>query len=168
MLSTVHDQGNRFDELRNESRPLQTIVDDRPGVRTARLLSIVRETPMSQPPEFEIPENVRDFAEKSVDQAKDAYSQLMDATKKAQDVVAKSSEVMTSGAKELNEKALGFAMDNMDASFKLAGQLVSAKDLQEALEIQSKFARKQMESYTEQTKEISNLMASAAKKAQPK
>lgn len=123
---------------------------------------------MSQPPEFEIPENVRDFAEKSVDQAKDAYDQLIDATKKAQDVVAKSSEAMTSGTKELNEKTLSFAKDNMEASFEFAGDLVKVKDLQEALEVQSQFARKQMESYASQAKELSNLMARAVKKAQPK
>lgn len=123
---------------------------------------------MNQPPEFEIPESVRDFAEKSVDQAKDAYEQLIEATKKAQDAITKSSDAMTSGAKELNDKALSFAKDNINASFSLAGDLVKAKDLQEALEIQSQFARKQMESYAKQAKELSKLMTNAAKKAQPK
>ena len=38
----------------------------------------------------------------------------------------------------------------------------------EALQIQSTYTRQQMESYTRQVQELSSLMASAAKKAQPK
>ena len=122
---------------------------------------------MSDKPDFEIPDQMRELAEKSVDQAKEAYDKFMDAAKNAQDVVAKSSEAMTSGAKEVHEKALRFASKNMQANFDLAGELVKAKDLQQALEIQSKFARDQMEAYAAQAQELSELVSKAAKKAQP-
>ncbi len=123
---------------------------------------------MNQTPNFEIPESVRDIAEKSVDQAQEACNRLMETARKAQGVAAKSSEAMTSGAKELQEKVFGYAESNMEQSFKLANELVKAKDLQEALEIQNNFARQQMETYAEQAQELSQLMAKAAKKAQPK
>jgi len=61
-----------------------------------------------------------------------------------------------------------YAEANVQASFDLAERLVKAKDLQEVMEIQTQFARQQMESYTQQAQEISRMMAEAAQNAQPK
>lgn len=122
---------------------------------------------MTDTPEFEIPEQMRDFAQKSVSQSQEAYNKFMEAARNAQDVVSKSSEAMTSGAKELQEKALSFTSKNMQANFDLADELIRAKDLQQALEIQSNFAKRQMETYAAQAQELSELVSKAAKKAQP-
>ena len=117
---------------------------------------------------FEIPQNMRELAEQSLEQAKTAYNQFMESSRNAQEMLEQSSDTMTSSAKEVQQKAIEYAESNMQAGFDLANKLVLAKDMMEALQIQSTYTRQQMESYTRQVQELSSLMASAAKKAQPK
>ncbi|MGI9384664.1 MAG: phasin [Methyloligellaceae bacterium] len=123
---------------------------------------------MSDKGPFEIPQPMRELAEQSLEQAKQAYNQFMETSRNAQDTLEQSSDTMTSSAKEVQQKAIEYAESNMQAGFDLANKLVLAKDMMEALQIQSTYTRQQMESYTRQVQELSNLMASAAKKAQPK
>ena len=123
---------------------------------------------MSDQGPFEIPQNMRELAEQSLEQAKKAYNQFMETSRNAQDLLEQSSDTMTSSAKEVQQKAIEYAESNMQAGFDLANKLVLAKDMMEALQIQSTYTRQQMEAYTRQVQELSNLMASAAKKAQPK
>jgi phasin len=122
---------------------------------------------MNQQIDFEIPATVREVAGKTVEQAKEAYYRLAEATKQAQEIVAKSTDAMTHGAKEMQEKALQYAEANIHAAFDVASKLVNAKDMKEAMEIQTQFARKQFETYTAQAQEMSRLVAQAAQKAQP-
>lgn len=122
---------------------------------------------MPQPLDFEIPSTVRDLASKSVDQAREAYNRFLEAARQAHDVVLKSSDVLTSGARELNEKAVKYTTDNLQANFDLAQRLVHAKDIKEALDIQSQFARQQLETYSHQAQELTRLVAQSAQKAAP-
>lgn len=131
------------------------------------LFELIRGLTMNQTVDFEIPANVREAIAKSVEQAKDAYVRLTDASRQAQELVAKSTSAMTSGAKELQEKAIQYTEANVSASFEAATRLVNAKDIKEALEIQGQFARRQVETYTQQAQEMSRLVAQAAQKAQP-
>jgi len=123
---------------------------------------------MSKMSDFEIPETIRVLAEKNVDQAQEAYENFVEATKKAQMFVTQSSEAMSSGTKNVHDQAITYAQSNMEASFELANKLVKAQDLKEAIELQSKFARGQMEAYLEQAQKLTELVQKAAKKAQPK
>lgn len=123
---------------------------------------------MTETPRFEIPEAVRDLAERNMEQARTAYSQFMDVTRKAQEMMTKSSLSMASGIREMQERSLRYTQLNLDASFNFASELARARDPKEAMEIQAKFARQQMESYQEQAQELSRLMANTAQKAQPK
>lgn len=118
-------------------------------------------------PEFEVPSSVREIATRSVDQVKDAYGRFVDAARQAQDMVAKSSEVFASGAKEMNEKVFSFAETNAKAGFDAATRLAQARDVKELLEIQTQFARSQMETYAQQAQELARIVASSAQKAQP-
>lgn len=118
--------------------------------------------------QFDIPDGVRELAERNVEQARTAYSQFADMARKAQDVALQSSQAMTSGAKELQAKTLSYAEQNVDASFAFASDLAKARDLKEYMEIQQRYAQKQMESFTEQAQDLNRLMSEAAQKAQPK
>jgi phasin len=118
-------------------------------------------------PDFEIPTTVREIAGKSVDQAKDAYSRFVDAARQAQDMVSKSTEVFATGAREVNEKVFSFADVNTKSSFEAAARLAKARDIKEVLEIQTQFARNQIETYTQQAQELSRILAIASQKAQP-
>ena len=122
---------------------------------------------MQYTPEFEIPATVREIAGRSVEQAKDAYGRFVDAAKQAQDMVAKSTDVMTTGAKEMNEKVLTFTETNARAAFEVASRLAQARDVKEVLEIQTQFARSQMEAYAQQAQELARIVAASAQKAQP-
>ncbi|MGA8771733.1 MAG: phasin family protein [Rhodomicrobium sp.] len=122
---------------------------------------------MNQTMEFEIPSTVRDLASKSVDQAREAYNRFLEAARQAHDVVMKSSDVITSGAREINQKAVKYTEANLQANFELAQRLVHAKDIKEALDIQNQFARQQMETFAQQAQELARLVAQSAQKAAP-
>ncbi|MGL4494536.1 MAG: phasin family protein, partial [Beijerinckiaceae bacterium] len=87
-------------------------------------------------PSFEIPTEMRDFAEKSVEQAKKAFDGFMGAANKALDNVSGSSNTVQSGAVDLTRKAINTAEENMHASFEHAQRLVRAKDPQEVMQLQ--------------------------------
>ena len=123
---------------------------------------------MNDASNFDIPAPVRQMAEKSVEQTKEAYDRLMEAARQAQGMFATSSNAVGAGSKEIQEKTMHYAEVNVQAGFDFAERLVKAKDLQEVLEIQTQFARQQMEVFTQQAQEISQLLAESAQKAQPK
>ena len=123
---------------------------------------------MYDKPQFEIPEAVRELAERNVDQARSAYNQFMDMARQAQETLAKSQGAMASGAMELQSRVAKFAEENIQASFTFASDLARARDLKEYLEIQQRYAQKQMQSYALQAQELGKLLSEAAQKAQPK
>lgn len=121
---------------------------------------------MPETPPFEIPEAMRQLAEKNVEQARAAYNQFAEMARQAQDAVAKSSGAVADSAVEIQNRTLRFAQDQVDASFKLASDLARARDVKEYFDIQSRFAQHQMRTYTDQAQELGRLMASMAQKAQ--
>lgn len=122
---------------------------------------------MQYSPDLEIPSSFREIASRSVEQAKEAYARFVDATRQTQDMVSKSTEVFATGAKEMNDKVLGFAETNAKANLDVASRLAQARDVKEIFEIQTQFARTQMETYTQQAQELARIMAVSAQKAQP-
>jgi hypothetical protein len=61
-----------------------------------------------------------------------------------------------------------FAEQNIEANFKLAGDLARARDMKEYFEIQSRHAQQQMQTYAAQAQEIGRIMTELAQKAQVK
>jgi phasin len=117
--------------------------------------------------QMEIPEAVRELAERNVEQAHAAYQQFMDMAHKAQEMVQKSQGVMAASALEIQSKAMSFAEQNIDTSFKFATDLARARDIKEYLEVQSRYAQKQIKTYSEQTQELARMMTDAAKSVKP-
>jgi hypothetical protein len=68
----------------------------------------------------------------------------------------------------LQAKVAKFAEENIQASFAFASDLSRARDLKEYLEIQQRYAQKQMQSYALQAQELGKLLSEAAQKAQAK
>ena len=116
-------------------------------------------------PSYEIPSDMRDMAEKSVDQARRAFDGFMTAAQKAAGQADTSAASMTSNAKSLGSKAMGFAENNVRSAFDLAQKLVRAKDLQEVLTLQSDYAKSQMSTIQEQAKELGSMMQGAVQSA---
>lgn len=117
---------------------------------------------------FEIPEAVRDLAERNVEQARSAYGQFMDMARRAQESVTQSQGAMAAGALEIQSRALRFAEDNTNANFNFASELARARDMKDYFDIQTRFAQKQMQIYAQQAQELGRMMTEAAEKAKPK
>ncbi|MEJ8473625.1 phasin [Roseibium algae] len=111
---------------------------------------------------FEIPDQMRDFADKSVDQARKAFDDFMSVTQKAAGNVEDSASAAQNGATDVSKKSLSFAEEHMDAAFKFAQNLVRAKDVEEMMGLQQTYLRSQMEALGEQAREISNTATKAA------
>jgi phasin len=115
---------------------------------------------------FEIPQQLRQLAEMNIEQARTAYGQFMDAMAETMNAWSPASaNAMTSGFKAVQERAIQFAKENADAGFALANELTKAKDLQDVISLQSRFAQKQMEAYARQAQDLGRLMADATRSA---
>lgn len=121
---------------------------------------------MAEMPQFEFPEAVREMAERNVEQARSAYTQFLDMARQAQDMVAKSSDTMAQSTREIQAKAMRYAEQNMAANFAFAGDLARARDLKEYVEIQARYAQRQMQTYSEQAQELGRMLAEVAQKVQ--
>ncbi len=115
----------------------------------------------------EIPHEMREFAVQSIDQARAAYTQLMEAARKAQDMMKTMipANPIAEGLTDVQERAMKFTQQNLDASFSLAQELAKAKDLAEVLQIQSRHAQLQMHAFTLQAQELGGLVTAVAAKS---
>src|SRR5690606_5911209 len=109
----------------------------------------------------EIPAEMRDFAERSVEQARKAFDGFIAAAQKAVSAFEGSATTVQASTQDLTHRTLAFAEQNIAAAFDLAQKLVRAKDMQEAMQLQADYLQKQLASLQEQMKEFS----SAAEKA---
>src|SRR5476649_2268446 len=99
---------------------------------------------------FEIPNELRDFAERSVDQARKAFEGFVTVAQKAAGTVDGAALEAQTGVKHVGSQVLGFAEQNVNAAFDLAQKLVHVKDPQEAFALQSDFLKKQIDSLQNQ------------------
>ena len=123
---------------------------------------------MAQTPNFEIPQQLRELAEKNVEQARTAYGQFMDAMVQATGMWmgAMPANEMTSGFKVVQDRAVRFAKQNAEACFALASEIANAKNVQDVLAIQSRYAQTQMQTFGIQAQQLSWLMADAVRNMQ--
>lgn len=116
---------------------------------------------------YEIPAQVREIAEKSVDQAKRAFEGFMDQAQKAVSTIEGQASAMQATTKDLNSKAFSFAEANVAASFDFAQRLTRAKDVNEIVKLQTEFVQSQLKAFNDQAKELgaaaTKAMADAAK-----
>lgn len=110
-------------------------------------------------PKLEVPAELRDLAEKTIDQAEKAFGLFFEAATKSM------SAVPGAGA-DVSKQALTFTEQNMKSAFEHARKLVHATDLQEAMRIQSDFLRSQFTSAGEHMRQITgNLMPTGKNKS---
>ena len=114
---------------------------------------------------YEVPAEMRDLAEKSVDQAKKAFEGFVAAAQKAAGQADTTAVSVQTNAKTIGTKAMGFAETNVKSAFDLAQKLVRAKDMQEIFRLQAEYARTQLTTMQEQAKELGSIMQGAAQGA---
>ena len=116
-------------------------------------------------PSYEVPAEMRDMAEKSVDQAKKAFEGFVAAAQKAAGQADSTAVSVQTNAKTIGTKAMSFAETNVNSAFELAQKLVRAKDMQEIFRLQAEYARAQLTTMQEQAKELGSIMQGAAQGA---
>ena len=119
---------------------------------------------MSDKPTIEIPAAVRELAENNVEQTRAAYSQFLTMARQAQDLMTKSPAAETKSAVDIQSKAMRYAEQNVEASFRFASDLAHARDMQEYAEVQTRYAQTQVLTFAQQTQDLGRLVAEAAKK----
>ncbi|WID95649.1 phasin [Bosea vestrisii] len=113
---------------------------------------------------YEVPTEMRDFAEKSVDQARKAFDGFIGAAQKAVDSAHGSAESARVNVQDMTKKAMTYAEGNVSAAFDLANKLVKSRDMNEVLQHQSEFLKSQMASLQAQLKELGTTVQDVAKK----
>ena len=110
---------------------------------------------------MEVPPQVRELAEKSVDQAEKAMSSFVQSA-------SQSVSMIPGPMTEVAKQALAVTEANLKASFDHARKLMQAKDISEVMHLQSEFLRTQFASVTDQFKQMTNSTTAAAKDAASK
>ena len=138
-----------------------------PKVKSTKPPAVAFEMPKFEMPKFDIPKvempaAFREFAERGVAQAKDTYEKMKAAAEEATDVLETTYSTATKGASDYGLKVIEAARVNTNAAFDFAGELMAAKTLSEMVELSSTHARKQFETLTQQSKELSALAQKVA------
>ncbi|KQO72536.1 phasin [Methylobacterium sp. Leaf469] len=106
---------------------------------------------------FEIPTEMRAFAEKSVDQARSAVGNLIGTAIKTSEQLQTQSKTVQESMQTALAKSFDHAQENATATFDFAQKLVRTRDLREAFELQSEFLRSQIASLQNQAKDLGAL-----------
>ena len=117
---------------------------------------------------FEIPQQIRDLTEQNLKQAHAAYEQLADFMTKSMTawMGAMPASPAAAGFKEIQDRGVEMAKKNADSAFALAGRISKAKDFQEILGLQTRFAQDQTQAFASETQELHKLISDAVQKAQ--
>jgi len=111
---------------------------------------------------FEIPTEMRNLAEQSVEQAKKAFDDFITAAQKAVTAVEGHAAGAKASTKNIGEKAMAFAEKNVATSFEFAQKVVRAKDIQELTQLQTEFVKTQMSTFVEQARALGQTVAQDA------
>ena len=110
---------------------------------------------------YEVPAEMRDFAERSVEQARKAFDGFISAAHHAVSDIEGRATAARTGAKDVSEKAMTFAQRNIVTSFDFAQKLVQARDMQEIMRLQSEYIQSQMKALSDQAKELGETASKA-------
>ena len=112
--------------------------------------------------DFEVPEQLRTYAEQSITQARKAIEDFMKVAQTTVSSVEGSTHQIQAGAVDLNKKMLSYAEENIAAAFDFAEKMARAKDMDEIVKLQSEFMTNRMSAFGEQTREIGDSAAKTA------
>jgi phasin len=111
---------------------------------------------------FEVPEQMRAFAEKGVSQARDNYAKFKDAAETHNGTIEAVFTTASKGASEYSAKMIEFFKANTSSSLDFAQELFGVKTPAAAMELCSSHARKQFETLAAQAKELTELSQKVA------
>ena len=106
---------------------------------------------------FEVPEQMRAFAEKGVSQARDSYAKFKDVAESHNGTIEAVFSTANKGASEYSAKLMEIMKASTTANLDFAQELISVKSPSEALELWTSHAKKQYETFAAQAKELAEL-----------
>ena len=113
--------------------------------------------PFSTVVPFEVPGNLREFAEKGVSQAREAYEKFKEAAQSSNETMEAVYSTATKGASDYTSKVIEIARSHANANFDLAEKLIDVKSPSEVFALFTTHTRTQFETLTAQTKELAEL-----------
>ncbi len=118
---------------------------------------------MADDPHSDVSESARETARLDLEQARAAYSQFADIARRARDMVSASQGAGVSvTTMEIQSRALYFAEQNVNSSFKYAEDLIAATSPDEFLAIQSRYSEAQIKTFAQQAQDLDRLMREAS------
>jgi phasin len=105
-------------------------------------------------PSFEIPAEMRDFAEKGVEQARAALIAFVQNARKATQSAQAQTKTAELPASVAYVRGLEIFEQNLASTFDVAQKLVRATSLQDAMQIQAEYVRTQFAALQSQAKEL--------------
>lgn len=106
---------------------------------------------------FEVPEQMRAFAEKGVSQARDNYAKFKDAAESHNSTIEAVFTTASKGMSAYSAKLMEFVKTNTTANLDFAQELLGIKSPSEAMELWTSHARKSFEALSAQAKELAEL-----------
>ena len=106
---------------------------------------------------FEVPEQMRAFAEKGVSQARDNYAKFKDAAETHNGTIEAVFTSYSKGASEYSAKLVEFFKANTSSSLDFAQELFGVKTPAAAMELWTSHTREQYETLAAQAKELAEL-----------
>lgn len=113
------------------------------------------EMPKLEVPSLEVPAVVREMAEKSVQNARDAYEKMKSTAEETSDLIEDTYATASKGVAEYNTVALESLRTNVNAAFDYFGALIATRSVSEAVELSTSHMRKQFDVLSGQAKELS-------------
>jgi phasin len=111
-------------------------------------------------------EQAREMTEKGMAQVKAQYDTFRKSAEGSTAAMEETFKVASTGANELNAKAIEAMKANMNAAFDLWSALLGVKSVAAAVELQTAHARKQFEAVTAQSKDMASLAQKVANDVQ--
>jgi phasin len=114
---------------------------------------------------FEVPEQMRAFAEKGVSQARDSYAKFKDVAETHNGTIEAVFTTASKGYSEYSAKLMEMMKANTTANLDFAQALIAVKSPSEAMELWTSHAMKQYETFTAHSRELAELAQKVATEA---
>jgi len=117
---------------------------------------------MSEQARFEMPKEMRNMAEASLQQTRKTFDKLLTGADAAAGSMEQRGATVRAGARDIGTKAIAFAEKNVHSSLDYAQSLLHAKDLTEVMRLHGEFVQSQMRVLAEQAAEMGQAVSRAA------
>ena len=108
-------------------------------------------------PNTDAPQAFREMAENGTKQVKETYEKMSAATTDAADLIKNSYSTAVEGVHDYNNKFIEFANANINTTFDFVQKLSGVNSPSAFVVLSTEYARKQLETLTEQTKQLATL-----------